>query len=82
VCQITRSVARCGNDQMAECSLLCREGTHQPAAGIGLLSPEQDARVTAPSPWMFVAPPMAQAVWASSKTFSGRFASTVIEDVA
>ena len=43
---------------------------------------ERDARVTAPSPWMFVAPPITLAVSASRTAFSGRFASTAVEDVA
>ena len=46
------------------------------------LPPEQDARVTAPSPWMIASPPMTQAVWASRTAFSGRFASTAGEDQA
>ena len=33
-------------------------------------------------PWMFAAPPLTQAVWASSKAFRGRFDSTAVEDVA
>src|SRR5262249_47898921 len=55
--------------------LLGRQRTRQPAARVRPLSPDQDAAVTAPSPWMFAAPPFPWAVWASRTAFSGRLAS-------
>ena len=67
---------------MCGCASSCRERTHQPVARIRPLSPERDARVTTPSPGMFAAPPMTQPVGASRTAFSGRFASTAVEDVA
>ena len=59
-----------------------RKRTRQPTDGIRPRSPEQEARVTAPFPWRFAAPPRTQAVWASRTAFCGWFASAVVEDEA
>jgi hypothetical protein len=67
---------------MGSCVIMGRKRSHQRAARVRPPSPEQDAKVTAPSPWMFAAPPIKQTVWASRSALRGRFATTVIEDVA
>ena len=70
-----------GDGTMADCASSRRERRCQPAARIRPRSPEQDAGVTAPSPWMFAAPPLPQAVPASRMALGGRFASTAVDDV-
>jgi hypothetical protein len=58
-----------------------RQKARQPVAGIDPMSPEQDARVTAPSPWIFAAPHNSQAGRASRAALSGQFVSTAVENV-
>jgi hypothetical protein len=67
---------------LGQCAFVNRKRTHQPADRISPRPSEQDARVIAPSSWLFAAPPMTQAVWASRSVLGGRFASTAVEDVA
>ena len=78
------AVHRCRAGSVGRCRtrILFRKRTPQRAVRIPPLPPERDARVTAPSRWMLAAPPMTQAVWTSKTAFSGRSASTAVEDVA
>jgi hypothetical protein len=61
---------------------LSRNRARQPASRIRPLSTEKVAWVPASYPRDVHCPPSTQAAWASTSALSGRFASTVIEDVA